>query len=334
VDAEKIRRVLPRIAKLLPIECSRRIGFSYAVTASIFKSTFREHLAMRVVVCLTSFNRTDCARISMEIIKLNWPTKWPIVHATADATYERYLDDVLVLREPKPLTRGAMDLLMASMKAAVETYSADYVIHLESDTWVFDQNAILRYLERLDGDPHALIAASTWSRDSLPDWSKSSNTGRRLRAHLAKVLRPLGSNYGIRDRNTLSTQYFIAKCTPELMQLMSSLTVSDTDFLEKLLYGEIVQRFGRRAVINMSEREPLHPYLRNSCPALTLVAHHWPSAADAPSPLVSPDLEPADRLVGKKECLQAAGLRVQGPHMKRLLTSSDLSYYNGSAARR
>lgn len=96
---------------------------------------------MQVVVCLTSFNRTDCARISMEIIKLNWPRKWPVVHACADASYTRYIEDILVMREPKPLTRGAHDLLVASMETAVTKLKADYVVHLEADTWIFDQKA-------------------------------------------------------------------------------------------------------------------------------------------------------------------------------------------------
>ncbi|MFP3184946.1 MAG: hypothetical protein RXS25_30025, partial [Paraburkholderia sp.] len=197
---------------------------------------------MQVVVCLTSFNRTDCARISMEIIKLNWAHKWPVVHACSGAGYTRYIEDVLVRREPRPLTVGAADLLLASVSAAVTRFKADYVVHLEADTWIFDQNVIKRYLEQLAENPHAMIAASSWSTDCVPAWKRSPQLGRRLRATLASVLRPLGSRYGIREPKTVSTQFFIARATPDFLQMLSTIRVKDDDFLEKILYAAVVER--------------------------------------------------------------------------------------------
>jgi hypothetical protein len=288
---------------------------------------------MQVVVCLTSFNRTDCARISMEIIKLNWPRTWPVVHACSAANYTQYLEDVLVRREPRPLTVGAHDLLLASMQAAVEQFDAEYVIHLEADTWVFDQDVIMRYLEQLERHPRAMIAASSWSTDCVPAWRRSPLLGRRLRAQLAGVLRPLGFAYGIRERKSLSTQFFIARTTPAFMQMLTEVRVNDDDFLEKILYAAVADRFGRSAILNMPEREPVHPHFRTSCEPLTLVCHHWPSAQDAPSLHVAPDLVPADRVRGKKECLAAARLHRHGPYMEQLLNSEDLAYYNGNARR-
>lgn len=288
---------------------------------------------MQVVVCLTSFNRTDCARISMEIIKLNWPHTWPVVHACSDARYVPYLEDVLVKRDPRPLTVGANDLLLASLKAAVERFNPEYVIHLEADTWIFDQAVIERYLERLAKHPRAMIAASSWSTDCVPAWRRSPLLGRRLRAQLAGVLRPFGFPYGIREQKSLATQFFIARNTPAFMQMLSDIRVKDDDFLEKILYAAVVDRFGQGAILNMPEREPVHPRFRTSCEPLTLVCHHWPSAKDAPSPQIAPDLAPADRLRGKKECLAGAPLTRRGPYMEQLLTSDDLAYYNGNARR-
>jgi hypothetical protein len=288
---------------------------------------------MQVVVCLTSFNRTDCARISMEIIKLNWAHKWPVVHASSDAGYTRYIEDVLVKREPQPLTVGAADLLLASISAAVTRFGAEYVIHLEADTWIFDQTVIKRYLERLAENPKAMIAASSWSTDCVPAWKRSPLLGRRLRARLAGILRPFGFQYGVRERKSISTQFFIARTTPAFMQVLSGIRVKDGDFLEKALYAAVVDRFGRRSIINMPEREPVHPRFRNSCEPLTLFCQHWPSAEDAPSVEIAPDMNPADRLRGKKECLEMAALTKHGPYMQQLLNSSDLDYYNGNAKR-
>lgn len=288
---------------------------------------------MQVVVCLTSFNRIDCARISMEIIKLNWAHKWPVVHASSDAGYTRYIEDVLVKRDPRPLTVGAADLLLASIRAAVARFKADYVIHLEADTWIFNQNVIKQYLDRLADNPDAIIAASSWSTDCVPAWKRSPLRGRRWRARLAGVLRPLGLRYGIRERKSLSTQFFIARATPDFLQMLSAIRVKDGDFLEKVLYAAVVERFGRRSIISMPEREPVHPRFRHACEPLSLFCQHWPSAEDAPSVESHPDLNPADRLRGKKECLASASLTRHGPYMQQLLTSSDLRYYNGNAKR-
>lgn len=269
----------------------------------------------------------------MEIIKLNWPRTWPVVHASSAANYTPYLEDMLVRREPKPLTAGANDLLFASMKAAVEHFNAEFVIHLEADTWIFDQSVIERYLQQLREHPRAMIAASSWSTDCVPAWRRSPLPSRRLRAQLAGVLRPLGFSYGIRERKSLATQFFIARTTPTFMQMLADIRVNDNDFLEKILYTAVTNRFGRSAILDMPEREPVHPRFRTSCEPLSLVCHHWPTALDAPSPQIAPDLVAADRLRGKKECLAAAPLIRRGPYMEQLLNSDDLAYYNGSARR-
>ncbi len=269
----------------------------------------------------------------MEIIKLNWARQWPVVHACSDAGYTAYIEDVLVRREPRPLTVGAADLLLASINAAVTDLKVDYVIHLEADTWIFNQNVIKRYLDQLAGTPGAVIAASSWSTDCVPAWKRSPRLGRRLRARLAGVLRPFGLRYGIRETKSLSTQFFIAKATPDFLQMLSTIRVKDDDFLEKVLYTAVVERFGRRAIVDMPEREPVHPRFRHACEPLSLFCQHWPSAEDAPSAETHPDLTLADRLRGKKECLASASLKRHGPYMQQLLTSSDLGYYNGNAKR-
>jgi hypothetical protein len=269
----------------------------------------------------------------MEIIKLNWPEPWPIVDACSDATYEAYLEDELVRRAPGPLITGAFDLLVSSMTAAVERHDAEYIVHLEADTWIFDQQIIVKYLHLLHANPDAVFAASSWSVDRLPDWKRSRKIGPRLRYILARALRPLGGRYGIRARKTVSTQFFIAKTTPDFMQLLSGLTVKDGDYLEGIFYKSIIARFGRRGIIGMPEREPVHPQFQLSCKALSLYCQHCPSAQDAPAIDAQSGANPPERLHGKKESLAIAGFAQCGPHMRRLLEADDLSYYNGNAKR-
>ena len=150
-------------------------------------------------------------RISMEIIKLNWQQTWPVVHACSHATYEPYLEDLLLRRPPRPLTTGALDLLVASIQRAVERFDPDFVVHLEADTWIMDQQVIIRYLHKLLADPDSVIAASSWSDDRAPAWKHSQELGKRARYTLTRILRPLGFGYGIRRARTISTQFFIAK---------------------------------------------------------------------------------------------------------------------------
>jgi hypothetical protein len=280
--------------------------------------------ALRIAVCLTSYNRVDCARISQEIIKLNWPETWYVVHATSDQTYQPYLEDVVVHREPKPLTQGALDLLISAVNAAHSEIpgGVDYVIHLEADTWIADQSVLQAYVDRLAANPDAMIAASAWSYDCVPEWANSNSRRRRLRASVSRTLRTLGLATGIRGLNTISTQFFVAKSSVSFRKALASIHANDGDVLEKLLYAAITKVHGKKAIIGMPEREPVHPGFRTTCDDLTLAAHHWPSAAD----------HPASR-PGKKEWLGAQQFTKLGPNMERLLFSTDLQYYNGKASR-
>ena len=60
--------------------------------------TIREQ-SRKAVVCMTTFNRIDCARINQEIIKLNYTNPFSIVHACSSSNYEKYLKDILVVCE-------------------------------------------------------------------------------------------------------------------------------------------------------------------------------------------------------------------------------------------
>lgn len=278
----------------------------------------------RVAVCLTSYNRVDCARISQEIIKLNWPKSWYIVHATSDPNYAPYLEDVFVRCEPKPLTRGALDLLTSAVNAANSKIpgGVDYVIHLEADTWIADQSILDAYINRLAANPQAMIAASAWSYDRLPDWASSDSLVRRLRASVSQTLRTFGLETAVRGQKTISTQFFVAKSSPGFCSALASIQANDRDVLEKLLYIAITNAHGKKAIIGMPEREPVHPRFRTTCDRLTLAAHHWPSASEHPQ-----------SRPGKKEWLDAQKFRTLGPNMERLLFSADLQYYNGKASR-
>jgi hypothetical protein len=296
----------------------------------------------RVVVGLTTHERVDCARINMEILKLNYAEQWPIVHACSGSSYEPYMEDELVRCESKTIIDGALNLIRQSFRAAADKYRPDYLIHLDADTWVFDQRVLQRYIELLERDDKAMIAASSWSTDQRPKWRRSRNPFDRLKWLLAKPLNAMGIGFGIKRRQTLSTQFFIVKNDPRMLKLLETLAPVEGHTLETDFYAAVVKEFGKRGIVGMVEREPVHPENRHWCPGMTLHCQHWPEQLPRPegvSAQVVADGKYADgisgqyEIPGKKDVLKAYGFAHLGPAMRRLLDSTDLDYYNAKAKR-
>jgi hypothetical protein len=295
------------------------------------------HRPCKVVICMTTHNRIDCARINLEIIKYNFPADWKVVHACSSPAYEKYLEDEFVPCQPLPLASGALNLLKRSLSRAVALYQPDYLVHLEGDTWILDFGVVQRFIEQLERDPASLVASSSWSVDKLPLWrwrwrveNSLLSAGKWL---LAKGLRAIGLRFGLRETETLSTQFFIAKNRPQLVDALLALRTRDGFILENGLYRTIIGRFGKRAIIGMPEREPLRPACRWTCAGLSLYGQHWPTLIPNPVAGTAPDPGSHYDIPGKRETLLAAGWLRSGPHMQRLLSAPDLSYYNERASR-
>lgn len=284
-----------------------------------------------VVVSITTFNRVDCARINMEIVKLNYDQQWPIVHACSAKDYDSYIEDVLVRCEPKPLQTGAFNLLMTSIEAADKSFSPDFIVHLEADTWLMNQKVIEKYIQALAADSHAVIASSSWSFDKTLKWKNSSKLGKNILYQLSRITRMLGLKWHIVWENTIATQFFILKNTHEVRELLANIPEPEENggCLEKHLYSAFKKKFGRRGFVRMTEREPVHPDNRDTCEALELYCQHFPTA-----PVVENSSEGTAPLVeGKKEILQRYSFLKRGPYIEKLLQSDNLDYYNPEAKR-
>jgi len=292
----------------------------------------------KVVVCMTNHNRPDCARINQEIIKLNYPEPWPIVHACSDPTYEPHMEDVLVRCQPRSFIEGALNLLRQSCRAAVEVYDPQYLLHVEADTWVFDQRIIQRYINLLNQHSKAFLAASTWSTDQRVQWRRLRHPFAKLKLGAAYVLNAMGNDFGIKRKQTLSSQFFIARNDARFLKMIDRIQPTLENTLEYDFYQAFVQEFGTKALVHITEREPVHPDNRHWCPALTLHAQHWPEQLPRPADL-SADETPREGvsgqydLPGKKEVLAAYGFKHVGPAMRKLLEATDTSYYNPKAKR-
>ncbi|MFK2873769.1 hypothetical protein [Dyella lipolytica] len=292
----------------------------------------------KAVVCMTNHERPDCARINMEIVRLNYPEPWPIVHSCSDVTYEPHMEDVLVRCQPRTIIYGALNLLQQSCRAAVEVYNPQYLIHVEADTWVFDQGIIKRYIDLLDRHPEAYLAASTWSTDQRPQWRRLRHPFAKVKLGVAKVLNAFGNDFGIKRKQTLSTQFFIARNDPRFFKMLDAIQPTIENTLEYDFYQAFVKEFGKKAVLGITEREPVHPDNRHWCPKLTLHAQHWPEQLPRPADIPAdgtprPGVTGQYDIPGKKEVLAAHGFQHIGPAMRKLLESTDTSYYNPKAKR-
>ena len=281
-----------------------------------------------VVVCITTYNRVDCARINMELIKLNYKNPWPILHACSDPNYTKYIEDVLVKCEPKALQKGAFELLKQAIVVANEKYKPNFIVHLEADTWLMNQGFIEKYIAALESHQESLMAASSWSFDKTYKWKASTKPSKKLAYQITRFTKKIGLKWHIGWKNTISTQFFILKNTNEFRTLINEIPEPDPEgYLEKYLFKKIKNRFGRKSILWIKEREPVHPHNRDTCEKMELYSQHFPSSKE-------PRLKHNNLLLdGKKETLQRYANLTRGQFMQKLLESKNLDYYNEGAKR-
>lgn len=303
----------------------------------------------KAVVCMTTFNRIDCAQINQEIIKLNYTNPFPIVHACSSGNYEKYLEDVLIACEQAPmktsqiyelerieiLQHGALNLLKQSLAAATVNYSPEYLVHLEGDTWIMDEQVIHSIIDKMDRKKELMICTSAWDEDHLAfKYLKTPRVSTRFHLWLAGLIRKLGYPYRLTCRDSLATQFFVIRATPAMLECFQSLKPIPGLDLEQALYRAFMARFGEQNILRQRAREPIHPFNRFVCEKLALFSQHWPArgtANDARDPThpryISPTLD------GKRETLMKFPSIRRGVHIQRLLNAETFDYYNFGASR-
>lgn len=302
----------------------------------------------RAVVCLTTYNRVDCARINLELLKLNYARPFTVVHACS-GEWPPGLEDLLVrcaqpqaqtpemsrLERIALLQRGALNLIQQGLQATRQAYAPRYIVHLEGDTWIMDEHVIHRALDRMDRDPRLMLYTSAWDEDLVAfDYLKRRDAKARFRLAWARLQRRLGRPAGLACRDSLATQFFIMRATPEMMDCFMSLQPIPGLDLEQALHRSFFRRFGERNLLRQREREPVHPFNRYVCRELSLYSQHWPArgtAGDLRDPTHPRFIPPtAD---GKQEILRRFGSCRRGEHLQRLLSADSVAYYNPGAPR-
>jgi hypothetical protein len=302
--------------------CDRAVSTGNAKTKDASASATREP---RIAICLTSYNRTECAKINQEIFKLNFRTPFVLVHACSGAQKERYLEDAFIWCAPGSLNAGGIDLIQRSLGLACERFAPDYLVHLEADTWILDEQVILRFVREMERNPRLLLAASAWT--SVSRWRRARRAMREL---LRRPSALLTHQFDIVD---FAAQFFIVRNEPAVLRCILGMRPEETRRADRQLYDAYVQRFGLDTVLRMREREPVHPHNRQSCEALALYCHHWPASGTAePRSADEAHGERPDR-IGKREALLRYPQISRGAAIQRLLNATSFEYYNPGASR-
>lgn len=278
-----------------------------------------------IAVCLTSYNRIECAKINQEIFKLNFRTPFFVAHACSGAQKQPYLEDAFIWCAPGSLNAGGMDLIQRSLKLACERFAPDYLVHLEADTWILDEQVILRFIREMERNPRLLLATCAWS--SVSPWRRARRAIREL------VRRPSGLLKHQFDIVDFAAQFFIVRNDPAVMRCILDMRPDERRRAERQLYDAYVKRFGLETVLRMREREPVHPHNRQSCEVLALYCQHWPASGTAEPR--SPDEANGERpdRIGKREALLRYPEICRGAAIQRLLNATSFEYYNPGASR-
>lgn len=280
-----------------------------------------------ILVCMTTYNRIDCARINQEVIKYNYPFPLTIVHACSDPKYNGYIEDILIKSEPLPLRLGALQLLKDSLKAATEEFNPSYIIHIEGDTWLLDENIILNLINQMSKNENILLCASSWENldpTTLPFDKKDLFSSLQLLK--GKISRILGLNKN--KMFDFATQFFIIKNHKPLIDALASITPNEDILLEKLFFNTFMSIANIENVLRLTAREPALPKYRWTCPPIELYSQHWPSKET-----LEKEYNNYNNIQGKKEVLLTHRNIRSGYYIEKLIKSNNYDYYNPGCRR-
>ncbi len=280
---------------------------------------------MKIGVLLYTYNRTDDARINMEIIRNVWMKQsffkdLVIVHSyngKKEWWTEKYLEDELLYLENPGHFTGAEILLNAGVACFSEKYpDVDYVITLASDTWLIKPEYLEKVIDVMQRE-EKYLATCPWGN---PKDNNMWKIGMALDFNIFKLdwavkyrLFPIrfveyvekySEVFYYEDKQIFPERVFALRFKQAVQR---SRDVPSENLLKKISEAHLYR---------MVEREPVHDERKwfgikkgrkMYWSDIGLLTHHEP--------------EP------KREILREIKLPL-GEHAHRLITSTDLSYYN------
>lgn len=298
----------------------------------------RTYHTTRIAVCLTSHDRIDCSRINQEIFKLNFAQPYIIVHASSGSNAEPYLEDTFISCSPRLHFEGAVILMQSAIKAAL-AFEPEFIILLEGDTWLLDEQVLWGIVQRLQANTRFLMATSSWMpppRTPIHRFAKELSEIKRIPGDRIRRIASLPRRMAY-DAFDLATQFCILRNDPGLLALFRRIRLQDPRLVERRWFDLFSTYYSLKRILRIREREPVHPNNRFACERLALYSQHWPAAGTSADPRDGNNfhyVKPGTP--GKREALLCYPHISKGQSIQRLLKArhpAELDYYNAGARR-
>jgi hypothetical protein len=285
-----------------------------------------EKLPLKIGVLVYTYNRTDDARINMELIRREWSKiqllqDVPIMHCfNGEHAWwpEKYLEDELCRTENPGHFSGAVLLLDKGMEIFSEKHpDVTHVVILASDTWCVEPQYIARVVTSMRSD-EKYLATSAWGSKKDPNMF-------RIRMSLDFSIVDLSF---ARATNLFPLRYqeFVEKYG-ELLSYQGGIAYPERVFA--LRFKQAIQRFAHvpsenliekiaaAHIHHMTEREPIHRDKKVGgklkgiremyWPKIGLITHHDPTE--------------------KQKALASWPIDL-GEYGQKFLEATDLTYFN------
>ena len=284
---------------------------------------------MKIGVLIYTYNRTDDARINMEIIRRVW-TKEPllkdviIVHSfNGEQAWwpEKYLEDELLILENPGHFEGAELLINEGERTFVEKYpGVDYVIVLASDTWLVDPSYVKKMILAMQKEEKYLATAvwgskklnNIWERGSAMDFNIFDLKWAKRSGFFPIRYKEFKDRYEeiflYNNRTVYLENIFVIRF---LQAIKRSIKIPSDNILKKIAESHIYR---------MTDREPVHV---NSEENLFFKSGGWKRSMYVPKMGLITHHDP----VAKRKVLKKYDLDL-GEYSKKFLSTEDLGYYN------
>ncbi len=284
---------------------------------------------MKVGVLIYTYNRTDDARINIEIIRDVWKKSEllkdvVIVHSfngEKDWWPEKYLEDELLYLDNPGHFEGAEVLINGGVKCFSEKYpDVDYVILLASDTWLVKPEYIEKIILDMQKEEKYLATAvwgskkltNIWTRGSALDfnifdlkWSIQSGFFPMRYKEFKDKFEEL---FFYNDQTVYPENVFMIRFKQAIARSI------------KIVSDNILKPVAKSHIYRMIDREPIHTVGEENLifkgggwkrtmyvPKMGLITHHDP--------------------IPKQKALKEWELTL-GEYGNKFLNTKDLSYYN------
>lgn len=284
---------------------------------------------MKIGVLIYTYDRTDDARINMEIIRTVWSKSAllkdvVLVHAfngEKEWWPEKYLEDDLLRLDNPGHFEGAELLINEGIKTFQDKYpDVNYFILLASDTWLVQTTFIEKVLRDMQAQGK-YVASSVWGTKKLNNiWEKGVSLDFSvfdLHWTTKSNLFPLN----FRDFKEKYEELFFYNDRTVYLEILFMVRFKQAIARSvKILSDNVLKPIAESYIHRIIEREPVHTYGKENIffkkggyrrtmywPRIGLITHHDP--------------------VPKQKVLKEWKLTL-GEHGSKFLKASDLSYFN------